>query len=309
MKCGGYICNGSITINPDVTKYPDENTSVSVNFTLNTAYTGGNWTLPPGSKVTFTFGGTTKEFTIDTVNDPRNPTQQGSGGDMMGGMGGMMPYSEAAAYAVGFPGYTGNSTGGMGSMMGGMGQMGSMLGYPSFGGTGNTLGVGGAAGFGGMTGMGGSMEAIMGQMGGMNQYGQYDITPYLMTVPLKDSIFIESTGKNIVWDCTATINPVQVQGSADGTLKGTVTSYTTNLPITSKEISLPGNFSNLSTFLSGATEDNPRPENGLYCASGIWTKASDGESLLGNSGILLFPSAAVEQPGGLQTGNIRNSFI
>ena len=72
MKCGGYICNGSITINPDVTKYPDENTSVPVNFTLNMANSGGEWSIVAGSKVTFTFGGTTKEFTINTINTGRN---------------------------------------------------------------------------------------------------------------------------------------------------------------------------------------------------------------------------------------------
>lgn len=115
--------------------------------------------MQEGSKVKFTFGNVTKEFTIGTIN---MGSQNGSGGGMIGGM---MPYSEAAAYAGGYPS---NSVGGIGSMTG-------MGGYPG---------------------------------SGMDQYGQYIDKTMLYNTVLQDSMFIESMGRNIVWDCIVYVNPL-----------------------------------------------------------------------------------------------------
>lgn len=236
-KHGGIICNGSITINPDITKYPTENTSVSVNFTLEMPPTD-QWVIQTGSKITFTFGGTTKEFTIDTINTGQDGSSAG------GMMGGMVPYSEAGGYAGG---YSGNYAGGMGGMTG------------------------------------------MGQYGQYDPYGQYgQSTAGLWSSPLQDSMFIESIGRTIAWNCTVWYNNPQYDGVADGTIKGTVSSYTSNVAPIEEDIVITCNFTNFAWYQT-------QEANGI---SGTWTSDSE---LLGKNGIINWPNPRRET---ITSGNV-----
>ena len=117
----------------------------------------------------------------------------------MGGMGGMIPYSEAATYAESYPGYSGNYAGGMGQ-------------YGQYG------------------------------------YGQSTDTSNLWSAPLQDSMFIESIGRTIAWDCTAYFNNPPYPGSADGTIKGTVSSYTSNVAPIEEDIVITCNFANFAWY-------------------------------------------------------------